>query len=713
MSDSDWLFPSLKETNGNTGSDRIEGTYLSILSSKMVMASIPEASSVQSHPSRISRVSKEGVLVSSDRPQQQSVTPLFFLACLLSGVSLAYYAGRFCKEHCFRQGPASSLSPIGEMLREATTRLRQTVLVSSTKKEQSSSIITEEVLFESEAFGQYDDSNVDRTPDDPTAISVMMDMEFVDADFLADKDAVQASMLALIWEASAGRDVAMLSMHCQINVAIHCVAILEDGNHLSVTTVPSQSMLLLDFFAAVEGNVMDMVTLMQKHFDVGSPRVRWNHILRGNRERLARWPTYECDLADLFLDYRKFIFYKTPIGTAKSVYQEIDIWDFVDSRVSHVIGYEQSLVEGTYEHARAELYKPNRVLFLDGVLQSTARGDEAYHEALVHPAMFAHDDPKRVAIIGGGEGATLREVLKHTTVDVCKMIEIDAAMVQAARDFLPALNNCADFGTHDSCFEDDRTDLLCEDAFGWFMQRFGEKKTVQGEETFDLIIMDALDPEDKVDFAIGLYKDLSFWRGLQEALSDDGILVMQLGGSPTIQYYGEQFGLYSNRADLFDTVVKVGFLSLHLYEEAHSDFSHPWSFMIACKTDTCSKNWYANEAEVSRKIHQRILPTKSGKHSLKYFDGSTMQRYQRPTRAWETVYCRADPEPTECRILKGRDGKVVLWRQDLIEQKRLHADMERVVATFRGESVVNGTDAFNTRLHGVSPVRDRHAKLFL
>ena len=679
------------------------------------MASIPESSAVQTRVSRLSRVSKGGgVLVSSDRPQQQSVTPLFFLACLLSGVSLSYYAGRFYKEHYYPKGPISCLSPIGLMLQEATTMLRQTVLVSSMNEEQSYSIITETVLFEPEPFGQYEDSDIDPTPEDPTAISVMMDMEFVDADFLVDQEAIQASMLALIWEASAGRDcIAMLSMHCQINVAIRCVAILEDGNYLAVTTVPSQSMLLLDFFVAVEGNVIDVVNLMEKHFTFGSPRVRWNHILRGERQRLDRWPTYEGDLADLFLDHKKFMFYKTRVASTKSIYQEIDIWDFVDSRVSHVIGYEQSLVEGTYEHSHAELYKPNRVLFLDGVLQSTARGDEPYHEALVHPAMFAHENPKRVAIIGGGEGATLREVLKHSTVDVCKMIEIDADMVQAARDFLPALNHCGDFGTHESCFDDDRTDLLCEDAFGWFMQRFGEKKTIHGEEKFDLIIMDALDPEDKVDFAIGLYKDLSFWRGLQEALSDDGILVMQVGGSPMIRHYGEQFGMHSNRADLFDTVVKVGFTSIHLYEEAHSDFGHPWSFIIACKTDACSKNWYANEAQVNRKIHQRILPTKSGKHSLKYFDGTTMQRYQRPTRAWETVYCRADPQPSECQILKGMDGKVVLWRQNMIEQKRLHDDMERAVASFRGVSVANGTDTFNTRLHGISPVRDRHPKLFL
>jgi spermidine synthase len=59
------------------------------------------------------------------------------------------------------------------------------------------------------------------------------------------------------------------------------------------------------------------------------------------------------------------------------------------------------------------MYNPDKLLYLDGVLQSTYYGDAAYHEALVHPTMTSHPNPRQGAIIGGGEGATLREVLKH------------------------------------------------------------------------------------------------------------------------------------------------------------------------------------------------------------------------------------------------------------------------------------------------------------
>jgi spermidine synthase len=119
-------------------------------------------------------------------------------------------------------------------------------------------------------------------------------------------------------------------------------------------------------------------------------------------------------------------------------------------------------------------------------------GDAAYHEALVHPALFAHKNPKRVAIIGGGEGATLREVLKHETIDKVVMIEIDKMMVDASREFLPEWNDCSNLvGRAENCFDDARVELYCEDAFAWFKDRF-RIEDEPTEEPFDVIIMDAL-----------------------------------------------------------------------------------------------------------------------------------------------------------------------------------------------------------------------------
>ena len=105
--------------------------------------------------------------------------------------------------------------------------------------------------------------------------------------------------------------------------------------------------------------------------------------------------------------------------------------------------------------------------------------------------MFAHENPKRVAIIGGGEGATLREVLKHKTVEKVIMIEIDQKMVELSREYLPFWSDCSMLsGSTPSCFEDSRVEVYYEDAFKWFIDRYLTGKG--GYEPFDAIIMDAL-----------------------------------------------------------------------------------------------------------------------------------------------------------------------------------------------------------------------------
>lgn len=150
--------------------------------------------------------------------------------------------------------------------------------------------------------------------------------------------------------------------------------------------------------------------------------------------------------------------------------------------------YQRSLqVDGSYESMHPEFFQPDRIVFLDGVLQSRRSGDAAYHEALVHPGMFAHPNPKRVAIIGGGEGATLREVLKHSTVKKVVMIEIDEEMVRLSREFLPEWSDCSMIdGSAQSCFDDPRAETYFVDAFEWFTSQDDNM------DPFDIIIMDAL-----------------------------------------------------------------------------------------------------------------------------------------------------------------------------------------------------------------------------
>ena len=83
-----------------------------------------------------------------------------------------------------------------------------------------------------------------------------------------------------------------------------------------------------------------------------------------------------------------------------------------------------------------ELRRSGRALFLDGSLQSCAADEARYHECLVHPAMLAHPNPERVLIAGGGEGATLREALRHPCVREAWMVDLDPELVALSRRYL-------------------------------------------------------------------------------------------------------------------------------------------------------------------------------------------------------------------------------------------------------------------------------------
>jgi hypothetical protein len=178
--------------------------------------------------------------------------------------------------------------------------------------------------------------------------------------------------------------------------------------------------------------------------------------------------------------------------TVETDFQRIDVYDVIFPHHGSLESHKKSLMnDDSYESRNKFLFRPDRVVMLDGWLQSSLLYEAAYHEALVHPALFAHPNPKRVAIIGGGEGATLREVLKHKTVQEAVMIEIDEAMVNVSRDHIPEWSDCSDFvGSAPWCIDDPRATEYYEDALEWFMARYSSK--VSPDEQFDVIILDAL-----------------------------------------------------------------------------------------------------------------------------------------------------------------------------------------------------------------------------
>jgi spermidine synthase len=148
-----------------------------------------------------------------------------------------------------------------------------------------------------------------------------------------------------------------------------------------------------------------------------------------------------------------------------------------------------------------------RALILNQILQTAERDEFCYHEMLVHPVMLAHPAPRKVLIIGGGDGGALRRVLEHP-VERVTMVEIDREVVDACRTYLPAI--------HANAFDDPRLDLRIGDGFAYVEAR---------PDTFDVIIVDGPDPIGPTPGTVLFAAE--FYRGLADMLNEGGVIVQQ------------------------------------------------------------------------------------------------------------------------------------------------------------------------------------------
>lgn len=161
----------------------------------------------------------------------------------------------------------------------------------------------------------------------------------------------------------------------------------------------------------------------------------------------------------------------------------------------------------------AELEGFGKALIIDKLVQSTELDEYLYHESLVHPAMVTHPNPRRVLIIGGGEGAALREVLKHSTVEEAVMVDIDEVVVEFSKKYLEFI--------HRGSFNDPRAKVLIMDGFEYV------KKA--GDSVFDVVILDLTDPYVS-EIAKPVYSAESI-REIYRILKEDGVIATQAGSS--------------------------------------------------------------------------------------------------------------------------------------------------------------------------------------
>jgi len=155
-----------------------------------------------------------------------------------------------------------------------------------------------------------------------------------------------------------------------------------------------------------------------------------------------------------------------------------------------------------------------KMLVLDGDTQSAQLDERIYHEALVHPALAACERPRSVLILGGGEGATLREVLRAPSIERCVMVDIDGDVVALSKEHLPEWSAGA--------FDDPRAEVIVGDAVAYLDR---------GEERFDVVLSDLTEPlEDSPSHP--LFNDAIF-HAIKRRLADGGVYALQAStGAP-------------------------------------------------------------------------------------------------------------------------------------------------------------------------------------
>jgi spermidine synthase len=265
-------------------------------------------------------------------------------------------------------------------------------------------------------------------------------------------------------------------------------------------------------------------------------------------------------------------------------------YDRISRNLIQLHSIEEVLYSGRTKFQSVEIIRTGsfgKCLVLDGKIQSSEVDEFIYHEALVQPAMVTHPHPKTVFIAGGGEGATLREVLSHQTVKRAVMVDIDAEVVALCQKFLPDFSG--------GSFKDKRTELLHVDARDYL---------ATSRELFDIIIIDLPDPIEEGP-AYLLYTQ-EFYHLVRERLTANGIMSVQAGSAAFTELLN--FSAVNN-------TLKSVFPIVCPYQVDIPCFGGPWGFCLASLN---LNPLQLSPSEVDQRISARSL-------NLRFYDGLTHQ----------------------------------------------------------------------------------------
>ncbi|ASJ15883.1 spermidine synthase [Thermococcus chitonophagus] len=222
---------------------------------------------------------------------------------------------------------------------------------------------------------------------------------------------------------------------------------------------------------------------------------------------------------------------------------------------------KRKILEEQSQYQKIEVYETEgfgKLLALDGTVQLVTEGEKSYHEPLVHPVMLAHPNPRRILVIGGGDGGTLREVLRHEEVEEAIMVEIDKKVIEVSAEYIGIDEGLLKKLMKGEC---ERAKLIIGDGVEFLKQNKG----------FDVIIVDSTDPVGPAEM---LFSE-EFYRMAYEALNSPGIYVTQAGS--VYLFTDELTGAYKRMKRVFDNVYYYSFPVI--------GYASPWAFLVGVKGD--------------------------------------------------------------------------------------------------------------------------------
>ncbi len=263
--------------------------------------------------------------------------------------------------------------------------------------------------------------------------------------------------------------------------------------------------------------------------------------------------------------------------------------EFTHPTQAHMHGINRYIYSGQTRYQSVEIIETDfygRCLVLDGKIQSAEHDEYIYHETLIHPAMVLHDNPKKILVLGGGEGAVLREIVKHPSVEKVVMVDLDKEVVEICRKYLPVWSAGA--------FEDSRVETVFMDA---------REFVNNTQEKWDIIFMDLTEPLDDGPSYLLFTKE--FFQVLMDKMSEQSILALQAGSF--------NHRLLECHSAVYNTL-KTSFSKVRSYASFIPSYDVNWGFIIASQGRDPLSLKAAAVDDILKKRHI---------DGLKYYDGET------------------------------------------------------------------------------------------